>query len=56
MQYTLMQESASAIPLPEPIDFQMLPEGQQPEGPNLHTEHHTQFKNYEIQEANKEVQ
>ena len=51
MQFALMQAAATAIPVPEPIDFQTLPDGQHPDIPNLHFEHHQQFKTFEIQKA-----
>ena len=59
MQYALTQASAMAIPVPEPIDFQMLQtsyvEKQEPL-PNLHIKHYAVFEQKALQEANAEVE
>ena len=58
MQYALTQASASAIQVPELIDFQTLqttPEGKQKELPNLHIKHYAHYEQFEIQEADEEI-
>ena len=59
MQYALTQASAMAIPVPEPVDFQMLQtscvEKQEP-FPNLHIEHYAVYEQKALQEANAEVE
>ena len=59
MQYALTQASAMAIPVPEPVDFQMLQtscvEKQEPL-PNLHIEHYAVYEQKALQEADAEVE
>ena len=58
MQYALTQASATAIPVPEPVDFQTLQtscvEKQEPL-PNLHKEHYAVYEQKALQEADAEV-
>ena len=59
MQYALTQAAATTIPVPEPVDLQMLQmscvEKQEPL-PNLHKEHYAVYEQKELQEANAEVE
>ena len=59
MQYALTQASAMAIPVPEPIDFQMLQtsyvEKQEPLS-NLHVKHYAVYEQKALQEADAEVE
>ena len=59
MQYALTQAAATAIPVPELVDFQMLQtscvEKQEPL-PNLHNEHYAVHEQKELQEADAEVE
>ena len=59
MQYTLTQVAATAIPVLEPVNFQMLQtscvEKQEPL-PNLHKEHYAIYEQKELQEADAEVE
>ena len=59
MQYALTQVSATTIPVPEPVDFQMLQtscvEKQEPL-PNLHEEHYAVYEQKALQEADAEVE
>ena len=59
MQYALTQASAMAIPVPEPVDFQMLQtscvESKEPL-PNLHIEHYAVYEQKALQEADAEVE
>ena len=59
MQYALTQASASAIPVPEPVDFQMLQTSyvkKQEPLPNLHIEHYAVYEQKALQEADAEVE
>ena len=59
MQYALTQASAMAIPVPEPVDFQMLQMSyvaKQEPLPNLHVEHYAVYEQKALQEANAEVE
>ena len=59
MQYALTQASASAIPVLQPVDFQMLQtsyvEKQEPL-PNLHIKHYAVYEQKALQEADAEVE
>ena len=59
MQYALTQASATAIPVPEPVDFQMLQtsyvEKHEPL-PNLHVEHYAAYEQKALQEADAEIE
>ena len=59
MQYALTQASATAIPVPEPVDFQMLQtsyvEKHEP-FPNLHVEHYAVYEQKALEEADAEVE
>ena len=59
MHHALTQASATAIPVPEPVDFQMLQiscvEKQEPL-PNLHKEHYAVYEQKALQEADAEVE
>ena len=59
MQYALTQASALAIPVPEPVDFQMLQMSyvkKQEPLPNLHIEHYAVYEQKALQEADAEVE
>ena len=59
MQYALTQASAAAIPVPEPVDFQMLQTTymeKQEKLPNLHIEHYAIFEQQALQDTDKEIQ
>ena len=59
MQYALMQASAAAIPVPEPIDFQTLQtnyQEKQEQLPNLHVEHYALFEQHTLQDTDEEIQ
>ena len=59
MQYALMQASAEAIPVPEPINFQTLQmnyQEKQEQLPNLHVEHYAIFEQHALQDTDKEIQ
>ena len=59
MQYALTQASAMAIPVPEPVDFQMLQmsyvEKHEPL-PNLHVKHYAAYEQKALQEADAEIE
>ena len=59
MQYALTQASAMVIPVPEPVDFQMLQtsyvEKHEPL-PNLHVEHYAAYEQKALQEADAEIE
>ena len=59
MQYALTQASATAIPVPEPIDFQTLQmsyvEKHEPLA-NLHVEHYAVYEQKALQEADAEIE
>ena len=59
MQYALTQASATAIPVPEPVDFQTLQmsyvEKHEPL-PNLHSKHYAAYEQKALQEANAEIE
>ena len=59
MQYALTQASATAIQVPEPVDFQMLQtlyaEKHEPL-PNLHVKHYAVYEHKALQEADAEIE
>ena len=59
MQYALTQASATAMPIPEPVDFQTLQtsytEKHEPL-PNLHIKHYAVYEQQALQEADAEIE
>ena len=59
MQYTLMQAFTTAIPVPEPVDFQTLQtsyQEKQEQIPNIHVEHYAIFEQHKLQDTDEEIQ